>query len=189
MKFFQKLSQLFKQLNVNMLVAVCALVVSACALYISVQEVRIMRVQQKAAMYPYLTVGKSYNGDGFGLRLTNTGNGLAKVHSYQVFNDSIFFKDWFDVIATYAPEAKDINWNIMSSDGYLRNEMITPLEEKTLIFVRWTPESRKLERRLANLRVRVCYSSLLDEYWKEEGQGPVQLNGPCTYEVEKEFGL
>ncbi|MBX2878106.1 MAG: hypothetical protein KTR30_38660 [Saprospiraceae bacterium] len=172
-----------------MVVAFCALFVSACALYISVQEVRIMRSQQKAAMFPYLTVGKSYNADGFGLRIENTGNGLAKVHSYQVFNDTVFFKDWFDVIKTYAPEAKNINWNIMSSDGYLRNQMVTPLEEKTLIFVRWTPESRILERRLADLKVRVCYSSLLDEYWFLDGAEPKLMEQPCKFEVEKEFGL
>ena len=171
-----------------MVVAVSALFVSACALYISVQEVRIMRTQQKAAMFPYLNIGKSYTADGFGLQLENTGNGLAKVHSYQVFNDSVFFKDWFDVISTYAPEAKDINWNIMSSDGYLRNQMIAPQELKTLIFVRWTPESRILERTLSGLKIRICYSSLLDEHWYLDENGPQSLNGPCKIEVEKEFG-
>lgn len=120
-------------------------------------------------MYFYLIVGKFYNGDGFGLWFINIGNGLVKVYFYQVFNDFIFFKDWFDVIVIYVLEVKDINWNIMSLDGYFCNQMIMFLEEKILIFVWWMFEFCLLERWLGGFRVRVCYFLLLDEYWKEEG--------------------
>lgn len=188
-KTFNQLLQSFKSININMLVAFCALFVSACALYISVQEVRIMRTQQKAAMFPYLTVGKQYNAEGFGIRLENNGNGLAKVHSYQIYNDSIYFRDWFDVIATYAPEAKNINYNIMSTDGSLRNQIITPLEKVNLISLQWTAETRVLEQRLADLKIKICYSSLLDEYWILEEEAPVKINSPCPIQMEREFGL
>ncbi len=79
-----------KSLNINSVVAFSAVFMSACALYISVQEVRIMRIQQKASMFPYLTVSRIYNSEGFGIRIKNSGNGLARIDSYQVFNDSIF---------------------------------------------------------------------------------------------------
>jgi len=65
-----------------------------------------MRTQQKASIYPYLTIGSSYTSKGFGIELKNSGNGLAKINSYQIYNDSIYFKDWFDVLQTLAPDAK-----------------------------------------------------------------------------------
>lgn len=189
LKLFNRLLQAFKSININMLVAFCALFVSACALYISVQEVRIMRTQQKASMFPYLTVGKQYNAEGFGFRLENNGNGLAKIHSYQIYNDSIYFRDWFDVIATYVPEAQNINYNIMSTDGYLQNQIITPLEKVNLIALQWTAETRVLEQRLGDLKIKICYSSLLDEHWVLEGDAPIGIDGPCPIQKEREFGL
>jgi len=69
-------------------------------------RIHIMRTQQKASIYPYLTIGSSYTSKGFGIELKNSGNGLAKINSYQIYNDSIYFKDWFDVLQTLAPDAK-----------------------------------------------------------------------------------
>jgi len=39
----------------------------------------------------------AYNGEGFGFRLDNSGNGLAKINSYQLYNDSIYFNSWFEL--------------------------------------------------------------------------------------------
>ena len=72
---------LVKKINTNLLVASSAVFISLCALFISVQEMKIMREQQKATMYPYLTLGWVYNSDGFGVELKNSGNGLAKINS------------------------------------------------------------------------------------------------------------
>ena len=183
MKILNKL----KKINTNFLVASSAVFISACALFISVQEVRIMRTQQKASMYPYLTTGKSYTSKGFGIQLKNSGNGLARINSYQIYNDSIYFKDWFDVLQTLAPDVKDINYSVISTDGNIRDKMISPGEEVNIIFLSWTPETRKLEEVFSTVNVKVSYSSLLDEHWTVEQGIPYEIKKIPALEPEKEF--
>ncbi|MFY0602479.1 MAG: hypothetical protein JXQ93_00910 [Flavobacteriaceae bacterium] len=185
-KFFQ----ILKKINTNALVAGSAVFISTCALVLSIQEVRIMRTQQKATMYPYVTLGWTYTGEGFGIELKNSGNGLAKVNSYKVFNDSIYFREWLDVIKHYYPEAKGIDYTLFSSDGNLRNQMISPGETKKLFFLKWTEETRELERRIGErLKVSICYSSLLDESWIIYNKTPIQIEGKCEVKVAQEFGF
>jgi hypothetical protein len=186
----KKLITFFKKLNTNSLVAGSAIFVSTCALFLSIQEVRIMRTQQKATMYPYVTLGWTYNGDGFGIELKNSGNGLAKVNSYKVFNDSIYFREWFDVIKHYYPEVKNIDYSLVSTDGNVRDQMIAPGETKRLIFLKWTEETRELEKRITGkLEVSVCYSSLLDEHWLIDYRVPKELDSACEVNVAQEFGF
>ena len=173
----------------NLLVAVCALVVSICALVISIQEIRIMRKQQKAAMYPYLVAGRTYNSEGFGYSVKNSGNGLAVIDSYQVYNDSTYFKGWLEVVQTLAPEYKSIHYNVMGTVGDIRNKIITPNEEVRLVFFEWTPETRELEKRFGAIQIDICYSSLLEEHWTLEEGLPVQIKKPCPAVPGKEFGM
>lgn len=179
--------RLIRGINTNLVVAGAALVISSCALYISIKEVRLMQIQQKASMYPHLSIGKVYNDRGFGIELKNSGNGLAWINSYQVFNDSIYFRDWMDVVQTLVPETTKINYNVFGTAGSLRNKILTPNEEVQLIFFRWTPETRILEKFMSDLNVKLCYSSLLKEHWELSEEVPVQLNEACDIEMSQEF--
>ena len=152
-----------KKISIGSIVAGSALFISACALFLSIQEIRIMRVQQEATMYPYLTIGGTYTKDGFGVELKNSGNGLAKINSYKIFLNNAYFKDWQDVVNTAMPEAKNINYSLINTSGNIRNQMISPGESKTLIFIKWTDETRILEKRLQNMKVKICYESMLKD--------------------------
>lgn len=177
------------RIGTNSLVAGSALFISACALFLSLQEVKIMRIQQKASMYPYLTLGWSFNGEGFGIELKNSGNGLAKINSYKVFNDSIYFREWLDVLKTYMPDAKTINYGSISTSGNIRNQMIAPGETKKLIFIKWNEESRILQPKLENIKINISYESLLGENWILEDGIPEQIEKPRAYIIEQEFGF
>ncbi|MEL6918260.1 MAG: hypothetical protein AAFO99_11085 [Bacteroidota bacterium] len=187
-KLLSKSMEFIKKVNSNIIIASTALFISICTLIVLVQEVRIMRVQQKASMYPYLTIGKVYNSKGFGITLKNSGNGLAKINSYQIYNDSVYFKDWFDILQVLAPESKKIDYSIISTEGNIRDEMVTPDEEVNLIFLEWTDETRILERRINSLRIKICYSSLLDDHWQVNQSAPQEMDDACILEIEKEFG-
>ncbi len=171
-----------------MVIATSALLISALALFISIQEVRIMRSQQKASMYPYLTVGRTYNGKGFGVILKNSGNGIAKINSYQIFNDTMYFKQWFELTQELCPDCNGIDYGIVNTTN-IQSQMITPGEEVRLFFVQWTEESRRLEKKIMDFTIRICYSSLLEDHWVLEGDGPMELTAPCKQEINKEFEL
>lgn len=172
--------------TINLIIAISAVVISASALYISIQEVRIMREQQKATMFPYLTLTKFYNSEGYGIRLKNSGNGLAKINSYKIHNDSIYFKNWLDVQQKLAPDVK-VDYSVINTVGNIRDEIVTQNEEVNIIFLKWTEETRKLEKHLFSLKVELCYASLLDDHWILKKKKPIAIDGACPIEWDKEF--
>ena len=74
----------FRREDGNLIVALAAVVISVCALYISVQEVRIMRMQQRISLYPYVKVSQSYGAEGFSITARNSGSGLAKINFFEL---------------------------------------------------------------------------------------------------------
>lgn len=181
------MKKILSKINATLLIAVAAVFISLCALFVSIQEVRIMRTQQKVSVYPYLTVGNFFNGEGFGIYVRNSGTGLAKINSYQVFDGDRYFKNWQEVINFYAPEGHAIDYNIMSSSGIL-DQMIIPKERVDIISLPWNEETRKLTEKVASLKIKICYSSLLEDHWMIEIGGKSQeLERPCQRDDEKEF--
>lgn len=146
-----------------------------------------MRKQQSASMYPYVTVGKTYNGQGYGIEAKNSGNGLARVESYKIHIGKQYFDDWTDVLNTIAPEVKTINYSLISTSGNIRNQMISPGEIKNLIFLKWTDETRKLEPAFQNLEVEICYSSLLGDHWVISDGIPNEISQSCQVNLSEEF--
>lgn len=179
-KFFQKL-------NSNMVIALSAVLISLCALIVSIQQVQIMQTQQKVSLFPYLTVGTFFDSNGFGYYLKNSGTGLAKINSYQIFNDEKYFENWMDIIDHYLPEGHNIDYGIMSSNG-IQDEMVTPEQRITLCKIQWNKESRLLGKRIGDLKIKICYSSLLDDYWEINiDKERIELSEPCKKENDREF--
>lgn len=175
------------KINSTLLIAISAVFISVCALFVSIQEVRIMRTQQKVSLYPYLTVGNFFNSQGFGIYINNSGTGLAKINSYQIFDGKKYFKNWQEVINYYAPEGHSIDYNIMSSSG-IQDQMIVPKERVEIITLPWNEETRKLTEKVSNLKVKICYSSLLDDHWMIKiGEKCQELERPCQRDEQKEF--
>lgn len=176
-----------KKLNMNLIIASTAVVISLCALVVSIQEVRLMRSQQKVSLFPYLTISEFYNSEGFGIRVKNSGTGLAKINSFQVFNDQQYFDNWLEVADAYSLEGDTINYGIMQSNG-IKDEIITPNEKVVLVYVDWTKATQNLPTRLNNLNIKICYSSLLDDFWLiTKDNVRTELDAPCIKEEEKEF--
>lgn len=177
----------FPKINVNLVIALAAMVISLCALVVSIYEVRIMRAEQKVAVYPYLSIGTFYNSKGFGLYVKNSGTGLARINSYQVYIEGKYFNNWLEVVDHYAPEGHGIDYNMMSSNT-LHEEIITPNERVNIFQVSWTDETRKVSEKVGDLVVKICYSSLLDDYWEvKNDRSRKELNSPCIPDIEQEF--
>lgn len=177
----------FPKINTNLFIAVAAIIISMCALVVSIYEVRIMRAEQKVAVYPYLSIGTFYNGNGFGMFVKNSGTGLARINSYQVHVGDTYFQNWLEVVDHYAPEGHGIDYDIMSSN-LLHEEIITPNERVNIFEVQWTDETREISEKVDDLEIKICYSSLLDDYWEvKNDKSRRELNRACVPIAEREF--
>lgn len=70
-----------KTFNADRIVAFTAILISVCALVVSFYEVRIMRTQQEASVWPFVLIGQNYNSEGFAITAMNKGIGPAKIES------------------------------------------------------------------------------------------------------------
>ena len=174
--------------NSNTLIALAALVVSVCALFISVQEARIMRTQQRVSIYPHLEAGVFYNAEGFGLRVVNGGVGLAKIESIQVYEGERYFNNFLEVVDHLMVDSHSINYNILEVQEL--SESVLPAGERVQMFrLPWTKETRILSNRIGRINYRVHYCSLLEDCWEinSSTNRPIPLGKLPAIDPSKEF--
>lgn len=157
-----------KKITSNTVIAVCALVVSICALVVSVQEMRTIRSQQEAMLYPHLTVSPTYNANGFEFYVKNSGTGLAIVDNMTVSMDGKVYDNWLEIIDEVMPDGHDIGYNIVRTNNL--QTVITPSERVVLFGIPWNEETRQLMDNVGEIEIRVCYKSMLEDHWEISNQ-------------------
>lgn len=182
----RKLWNRLRKIDANRSTALAAVFISLCALYVSVQEMRLMREQQRVSVYPHLSFSRSYSGDGFSIYLKNSGTGLARINSVQLTNGEQYFENWLEVSAHYMPEGKAFGYDRIFTST-INGEVLTPGESARLLFLKWDADIRKFEQDIRELKMRICYSSLLDEHWILENDDRQESKQACTPIPEREF--
>ncbi len=155
--------------------AFLALAVSLGALFVSIIEAQIMReqqgimqVQQKAAVYPYLTQQLNYSlvGDlGFTNSIENKGVGPAKIKNTTFyFNDqpvSGYLEVQQGLQALFPAEA---NLQVSFSDP--TNYFISPKETIQVLSLRFQAfEGAAALITSLNFKIEFCYCSIFDDCW------------------------
>ena len=154
-----------KRLKAEHFLSLTAVVVSICALFISITEARLMKAQQKAMLYPHLDISPSYGANGFDISVKNSGAGIAMVKSVTVQDGDRYFSEWMDVINHYLPDTHQVGYNLIYVSD-INKKAILPGEEIEVFRVPWNEETRILVDSLYNLKIRIDYCSLLDDCWE-----------------------
>ena len=144
----------------EMIVALCALVVSVCSLGIMVYETSLARETQKATVWPQLDISFERIDDSFGVVVTNSGIGPAIIKSYKVNYDGEYFSDWASLFK------KVNNGNDVSGwvHSYLLTRTISPNQHVKNIYL----EKGELASRVfteGKLQIELCYCSVLNDCW------------------------
>lgn len=174
-----KRKRLFARWSNESIVALSALLISLCALTVSILEVRLMYQQQRAMVYPHLTLGINYNAEGYQVYVKNSGNGLAMVKQVQIWNEETYFQTWLDVVDAYLPEGHGIGYDVLTQNQF--SGQVLPPGERILLFgLPWSEEARALEVYLRELDYRICYCSVMDECFTldKEHSNPQPANCP-----------
>lgn len=177
----------FQSFNSNTVIALSALLVSLCALVVSIVEVNIMRSQEKAVLWPHLSIGMSYNSEGFRFGAINHGTGPALIKSVVIKKDNTYFNSWDSIIANIMPGNHDISYNIYRTSEF--NKTVIPAGERRVFFgVSWNAETRQLSKGLQQLSFEVIYCSILDDCWIiKDGNSPEEISfqSPAAHQFEK----
>jgi len=154
-----------RRLNTELIVAFTAILISVCALVVSFYEVRIMRTQQKASVWPFVTMGEQYNSKGFALLAANKGIGPAKVESLKVWVKGKQVKELDDIFTELIGPDHGITYNDYGVHG-INGSVLEAGYEKPLFNLNWTEATREVQKKLFLINVEVIYSSILGDCWK-----------------------
>lgn len=158
------------------LISLIAIVISLSALGVSVFEVTSLQGQQRASVWPYLEVSKSYSSEGFRVSISNKGIGPALLGDVKVFHNrsELASSDDLDafIIETIG-EDRAFSYDTYSAKD-ASEDVLAPGDVAVLFGVPWTENTRTfVERTGEGFRAVGCYCSVYGDCWSfETDQAP-----------------
>lgn len=156
----------------EMLIAVCAVITSAIAVFIAWDQGRVMRAQQHGAVYPVLQADGYVSADPhvreIGVRFRNSGVGPALIESVDLLKDG----ESMDSLISYRDELQqgyDLSWTSMVGRAVAPGETINALR------ISWPADEispvqqAETAAKWGGLTMRVCYCSVFKRCWEVDG--------------------
>lgn len=179
-----------RRFDPGMIVAFAALVVSICAVVLSFNEVRLVRSQTEASVWPHLRTGVNINftseGASYVMRVTNTGVGPARIRSFRVLLDGEPVHTWSEVKEALTGDPEVSVYNTVNGD-------VVPAGEEIRAFAEFDAETiHALDDGWARLAFVYCYCSVLGDCWSvdsREGRREDEHRevGECVVDPAAEF--
>lgn len=161
------------------LIALSALVLSVCGVFIAIYEAALVRRQQRASVWPYVEVAASMTREEIEVWVHNVGVGPARVRAAAVSQGGETRKDWADLIRRAGVDLKE-----MGSYYSLISGTVLPRDSEPEVIFRLTEEDGAaapeliavLRREIleGQIDVTLCYCSVYDECWTSGLQDVIQ---------------
>ncbi|WP_018148309.1 hypothetical protein [Henriciella marina] len=158
----------------EMLIAVCAVLTSAIAVFIAWDQGRVMRAQQHGAVYPVVQlegfVSSSAETTSMGLRLSNSGVGPALIERVDMLKEGEAIDSLGPYVAQFPPGYEQ-SWSSLIGRAIAPGDEVIPLR------VDWPRDMVSADERNAaaaawsELDVEICYCSVFNRCWTTQGLG------------------
>ena len=163
---------------------ISALVISILALIVSIFETNILKDQQKATVWPYVTINQNYSGKGYELRAINKGVGPAIIKSMQVEYKGKPMDTYLGMLeAAYPNNGR----NYSNTNQSNINGMVMQSKEKVVMLAfPWNDTTYQITPELEkNLVIKLQYCSVLGECWYYEY--PSEKRYEADFKAQYEF--
>lgn len=152
------------------MIALSAVLLSVCGLFVSIYETSLIREQQRASVWPNVEVQPSLRPDDLKIFVQNTGIGPARIIKAAVIYGDEVKKNWKEIIESVDYEGKGYS----DYQSLIKGRVMPPSSSQELIF-RIESSAENREGNLAEilgkaineetLDVALCYCSVYDECW------------------------
>ncbi|MBP6596457.1 MAG: hypothetical protein KA187_00520 [Arenimonas sp.] len=149
-------------------IALAALMVSGLAMLSSLVQVGVQRNQERAMVWPHVTAGPSFSGQGFALEARNKGLGPALVRDVQLQLDGRDVADVPALMDALLGPGHGYGWDKLRASD-LENTVLAANEAVVLLAVPWDGRIRDVFASGGRVGARICYCSFLDECWISRG--------------------
>ncbi|MBV6653605.1 MAG: hypothetical protein KI786_07615 [Mameliella sp.] len=160
-----------------------ALVISVLALFVSVYEAQLIRDQQKAMVWPYLTVTSNYSGKGFAFEANNNGVGPALIKSIEVRYQGNPVENFDDLLDHIKPDRK-VGYGSIRMSSFNQTVMKAG-EEREIFLMPWEDETRLIVTKMPEVGIKVCFCSVLEDCWIYDSA--TKAVSPGVFKAEVEF--
>jgi hypothetical protein len=154
------------------IIGLCAVVVSVIAVFVSAYEARIQREWQRAAVWPYVQLSRSFHytdADApaqrkwtLTLNAENAGVGPAQVRDFKVVVDGKPQHTWREAIRTLLGTQTDFQYGHSTVNG-----VIIPAGQTVHIFEYANqPDAERIYKEMQRLDFFACFCSVFDECWR-----------------------
>ncbi|MEQ3649248.1 hypothetical protein [Hyphomonas sp.] len=159
--------------KVEMLIAICAVLTSAIAVFIAWDQGRVMRAQQHGAVYPVVQiegfVSSTAETASMGLRVSNSGVGPALIERVEMLKNG-------EPVESLKPYVDQLPPGYQQSWASLIGRAIAPGDEIIPLRVDWPLDAVSIVQRDAaalawsEMDVEICYCSVFNKCWTAIGR-------------------
>ena len=156
----------------EMVIAICAVVTSAIAVFIAWDQGRVMRAQQHGSVYPVVQiegfVSSTNETASMGFRVSNSGVGPALIERAEMLKDG-------EPVASLRPYVDKLPPGYQQSWASLIGRAIAPGAEVVPLRVDWPLDTVSVAERDAaamawsEMDVEICYCSVFNKCWTARG--------------------
>src|SRR6056297_3441757 len=155
------------------MIALSAVVLSVCGLFISMYEASLIREQQRASVWPNVEIQPSIRNDSLKIFVQNSGIGPARIMNASVSYQGEVKDNWADVINSFNFRSDEMS----DYQSLIQGSVLPPDSGQEMIF-RVASSADDQELNLAfqmgraiiqeDLNINICYCSVYDECWTTE---------------------
>lgn len=149
------------------LVAYSAVFISACALFVSFYEARIMRRWQQASLWPRIQIGESYSTRGpetqdYFIIVGNSGVGPADIKGVQVDVGGKAYDSWKQAFSALLGEDVPKDFNGFSE---INGNVLPPNNATRAFSLNMGGYYARIMAERHRLDVKICYCDVFDNCW------------------------
>ncbi|MEO1322564.1 MAG: hypothetical protein AAFV59_06115 [Pseudomonadota bacterium] len=183
--------------KVEFLVAICALIASAMAVFMAWDQGRVMRAQQHGAVFPVLQVDGyvSSRGDttAVGIEIRNSGVGPALIESAEFFVGDDSTEPFHSEVMSL-PDGFELSWTAIVGRALAPGDTVNPIDMVWPEGVLGTEDRQNISEGSQEWRLEICYCSVFDRCWKTQKIGrsraiPVEACERQETDIFEQFGL
>ena len=159
--------------KVEMLIAICAVLTSAIAVFIAWDQGRVMRAQQHGAVYPVIQidgfVSTSVDTASMGIRVSNSGVGPALIEQVRMLRNGEPVAS-LNLYVDRFPSGYDLSWTSLIGRAIAPGSNVEPLR------VDWSRDDISGDQldavaaEWSQLDAEICYCSVFNKCWTAIGR-------------------
>ncbi len=170
-----------KRINYEAIMAGSAIMVGLCALFVSINQTRIMQKQHEASIWPYVYHAMSYRDNGrFLYTVRNVGMGPAKIVDAKILYKDKEYTEYYEFLSDFLEMPIDsIERNVALGYSSILGRVLSPGEKIDALSISTQDVSFKLFNNQDKWTVKICYASISDKKWSNVSFGNAEEVENC----------